>query len=258
MHFYEDHPSKTIHDNHALLQCKKFRWPNLPLLKPFVLTQTTTSMIFYLENVVAESYKWMNWSQCYMSNTGIAIHNFLFYNGDTKPNIVHEHRRDIVNSVGMIARYYKENYHHTSQQHQHQQLRDEHDDSNSSWEELSKMLREYKQMDENGYFLNADGSTSTIIHQFHDFGIPFYKWLAKQPFMVDDDDKDNDNDGDSNKIGDGGDLKRKTPLNIIDNPIDNPLYYFLLESLATMTSDESSKGFLRKRNVYGKVVHHDG
>lgn len=45
---------------------------------------------------------------------------------------------------------------------------------------------EFNLTDENGLFIEADGSLSRVVHQFDRFGIPFSTWLMKQEFVKDD------------------------------------------------------------------------
>ncbi len=229
LYLYEDHPSKTINDNHALLRCKKFLW-DVPFISSIVYSDVS-SMSFYLENVIKEAYEWMNKSECYLSNSGIAIHNYLFYNGVIRPNGddngskggVVRYREGIVNSVDIIGKYYREYVWKES-------------DDEEEWTKVSGFLRKDKHVDERGYFLNADGTKSAIVLHFEAFGLPLQRWLFKQDFMT------SDNDAMENQGIIGS-----------DNPLDNPFFYLLLES--SRYSIDTDKVFLRKRYVMGKVVH---
>ena len=167
LEFYEDHPSKSINDNFALEQCKKFMWENVPFVKSFVYADLM-SMKFYLEEIVKESYDWMNMSQCYLSNTGIAIHNYLLYNGVIRPSFVFEDRVGWVHSIGQRSK----------------EMRKMNESDKMDWmTNVSIPLRQQKIVNEDGYFLNWDGSLSPIVHQTNAYGKSYQRWMQQQPFM---------------------------------------------------------------------------
>lgn len=70
-----------------------------------------------------------------------------------------------------------------------------------------------------------------------EFGNSFHEWLNKQPFMKDD---GNDAEDDTKQI------------QVIDNPVDNSLFYLSLESASI--HNDAEKVYLRTRKVMGKVV----
>lgn len=231
LYLYEDHPSKTINDNHALLQCKKFLW-DVPFISSIVYSDVS-SMSFYLENVIKEAYEWMNKSECYLSNSGIAIHNFLFYNGVISPNSddgsqgIVRYRQGIVNSVDIIGKYYREYVWKKS-------------DDEEEWTTVSKFLQNDKHIDEQGYFLNVDGTKSAIVLHYEAFGLPLQRWLFKQDFFT-----SYNNDA----------MEKQGIIGSDDNPLDNPFFYLSLESSRYFS--DTDKIFLRNRHVMGKVVHEE-
>ncbi len=239
LHLYEDHPNKTINNNFALQQCKKFMW-DVPYIKSFVLADRL-SMSFYLEHMVMEIYNWMDKSECYLSNTGIAIQNYLFYNGIIHANSVFQHREDLVNSVGEIADEIMDSLNY--------------DDSKDWVDDISIQLRQKgKYVDENGYFLNLDGLPSPIVHQINGFGKPLQKWLYKQPFMG--------KGQDGLTLNTSAALLRRSKytkneeidfyVGEEDSPMNNPLFYLSLEASYVDLSSEMK--FLRKRKVMSRVV----
>mmetsp|Transcript_2407 Transcript_2407/g.3199 ORF Transcript_2407/g.3199 Transcript_2407/m.3199 type:complete len:432 (+) Transcript_2407:105-1400(+) len=168
LHLFEEHPLLTTKDwtvDNSLKSCKDFRW-DVPLLKSMVLADQT-SMTFYLQNMVYESYEWMEQKKCQLSNFGdeSAIQNYLFYNSVVAAT-VHPHRTSVVNSVGFEAMEVKKENGSTRQ-----------------WETSSFLLKR-RLIDSQGYFLNFDGTRSSIVHQFTQFGKPFIKWMDRQPFMA--------------------------------------------------------------------------
>ena len=259
--FEESYPYKTINTNHALTQCKKFLW-NVPHLSTIVYTDFT-SMMFYLHSILHElssssssTTSWMNHSQCYsLSNNGVAIHNYLFYNGQIQSNGVFENQMNIVNSVAMIANHYHNDmkYIETKQG----------DDQDWSTTIMTKLQKDHY-MDDDGYFLNLDGSRSAIVHHFEGFGLSFRLWLLlkqKLEFKVNDDSRKNENNDNhhhrQNEEDETDQWGKDVILNYLtarfDNPMNNPFYYLSLESPSVYT--KLQKSFLQKRKFVTKIEH---
>lgn len=243
LEFYEDHPSKSINDNFALEQCKKFMWENVPYMKSFVYADLM-SMKFYLEEVVRESYDWMNRSQCYLSNTGIAIHNYLFYNGLIRPSYVFEDRVGLVHSIAGSQ--------HSKEIKEKVNDGDDNDEM-GDWitSNVSKPLREQKIVNENGFFLNWDGLPSPIVHQTNAFE-SYQRWIRQQPFMkLSEEELHHNNHKKKKKNGNSKSRSSKKEEEILDCPLNNPLYYLSLEG--SYVNLRLEKKFLRKRKFMGRV-----
>ncbi len=82
-----------------LYQCKKFKW-DVPLLSSSIIVGSRIATLFYLETFIGEIYEWEQNENCRseLPGKGMAIHNYLFYNGDYRA-IVHEYEK----SSGLIS-----------------------------------------------------------------------------------------------------------------------------------------------------------
>jgi hypothetical protein len=81
-----------------LYQCKKFQW-DVPLLSSITIGNRM-SILFYLETFIGETYSWDKNGDCRsnLHGQGMAIHNYLFYNGDYRAK-VHEYEK----SSGLVT-----------------------------------------------------------------------------------------------------------------------------------------------------------
>jgi len=200
---YEEHPSQTT--NHWLT-----KWPigkckgktyNETMLCSGTTTGTRSAMIKYLEAMYSEMLVWINdVNSCHFPINGDdqSIHNYLYYSGQLPfataiPN--RSGRGSVVNTVGVegaiIARRHRERLmrppHNMTHGDAMWQPFEGADISTTTNQKNRRWIgEEYNLTDQYGYFTEADGSRSRVVHQWDRFGRPYVNlWLAHQDFVKD-------------------------------------------------------------------------
>jgi len=188
---YEEHPSqRTLHwlTNIPFLQCKNEKM-NETMLCSGTTTGTRVAMIKYLEVMYAEMKAWIEKPHCRFDFNGDdqSIHNYLYYTGQLPFATAWPQRGGgIVNTVGVegaqIAKRHREYQMQTfNLSHGAAMWRPFWGASGQRW-----IGKEYNVCNDEGWFTEADGSISRVVHQFDRFGRPFNDlWLDKQNFVRD-------------------------------------------------------------------------
>jgi hypothetical protein len=128
---------------------------------------------------------WISDEKCHFANNGDdqAIHNYLFYTGKLPYATAIPPRTGIVNTVGVDGgKVWK----------QHKQKRDAKTRATDAFDGVTPGTKgwigpvdflDYRLTDEDGYFINVDGTRSRVIHQFDRFGSPIFAWMRKNGFI---------------------------------------------------------------------------
>ena len=125
--------------------------------------------------------KWINDPKCHFSNNGDdqSIHNYLFYTQQLPYAKPIPPRTGIVNTVGVDgAKVLKQK----KKKHEGIVDTDAYDDVKGlSW--IGEVdFSDYTLTDDEGFFINADGKRSRVVHQYDRFGGLLEDWLAKNGF----------------------------------------------------------------------------
>ncbi|KAL3933395.1 MAG: hypothetical protein SGBAC_010419 [Bacillariaceae sp.] len=146
---------------------------------------TRKAILDYLETMHKEMVDWMKDPKCCcnpINGDDQSIHNYLFYTGRFSNAQTIKNRMGIVHTVGhqatlifraheaSLARDFPHNY--TKDMAYKIPLSATSADQSKSWLGI-----EYDLVDEDGYFLNYDGSRSRVVHQYDRFRSQIKKWL---------------------------------------------------------------------------------
>lgn len=190
LQLFEEHKNVTTEHwlvNFYVQQCK-----NVAFEKPMLCSGTTIgtrdAMMEYLTVMYEEMKVWISTDKCRFFEIGDdqTIHNWLFYSGRLVNAVAVAHRKGIVHTVGFeaasiyrahIARWAAQNVSESDALN----IKELDGATNKSWIGVH-----YGLTDEDGFFLNEDGSRSRVIHQFDRIATGgFQRWRAKQYALQD-------------------------------------------------------------------------
>lgn len=122
--------------------------------------------------------KWITDPKCHFKNNGDdqSIHNYLFYTGQLPYAKAIPPRTGIVNTVGVDGAKFWHQYDLQGNNAVKQW-------PGKRWIGPVDFLN-YTLTDEEGYFINSDGSRSRVVHQFDRFGTPVIKWMKSHGFTT--------------------------------------------------------------------------
>merc|ERR1719188_1743352 len=168
---FEENPIQTTY--HKLVEWPVRECKNVTFSKPMLCSGSTIgtrdAMLQYLSDMYAEMKKWISDPKCHFSINGDdqSIHNYLFYTNQLPYAKAIPPRTGIVNTVGVDgAKIPKRSYD---------------DVKGKGWIGDVDFLN-YTLTDDEGYFINADGKRSRVIHQYDRFGPKLGAWLDKNNF----------------------------------------------------------------------------
>lgn len=189
---YEEYKSQTT--MHWLTKwpietCKNIVYHNKPMLCSGTTTGTREAMLQYLEIMYQEMKRWMQDPKCHFPINGDdqSIHNFLYYSGQLPfatavPMLT---GGGIVNTVGVRgsiilqehADEMKRLYNYEKRQAMAQPFQGA---TGKRW------CGKYEVCDDEGYFIEDDGSRSRVIHQYDRYEQPFERrWMDLNGYFED-------------------------------------------------------------------------
>ncbi|GKY97194.1 hypothetical protein MPSEU_000677800 [Mayamaea pseudoterrestris] len=160
--------------------------------KPMLCSGTTTgtreAVIQYLDAMYQEMQAWIMDPKCWFPINGDdqSIHNYLYYSGKLPfatavPMLTGQ---SIVNTVGVLGAQSVE--HHVKEMSETRNL--------TRGEALAQPFRgargdkwcgHLNVCDQDGFFLESDGTRSRVIHQFDRYDRPFLEWMGHNPYFKD-------------------------------------------------------------------------
>jgi len=160
------------------------------------ISETRETMVGYLNAMYEEMMEWSQRKQCRFEDAGDdqAIHNYLYYSGKLNhldPR-VYRPREGIVNTVGVIGTKIMKSHWATHRGQNNDKKQNDNKKTSPNDIPLAGATHkkgskrgswigpEYDFTDENGYFVNWDGSKSPVIHQYDRWGRVYSAWLADQ------------------------------------------------------------------------------
>lgn len=188
---YEEHKSqRTLHwlAQWPIEDCKGIIY-NETMLCSGTTIGTRTAMLKYLEIMYAEMKVWINDPQCRFDINGDdqSMHNYLFYSGQIPFATAWANRAGgIVNTVGVEGSNVF-NSHRAKMMKQFNLpegpagMKPYPGADGKRW-----IGKQYNLTDDEGFFTEADGSRSRVIHQYDRLGDPYFAWMRKQAFLRDD------------------------------------------------------------------------
>lgn len=187
---YEEYKTQTTKHwltSWPIKTCKGLEYDK-PMLCSGTTSGTREAMLHYLNAMHEEMKLWIKSRKCWFPINGDdqSIHNYLFYSGQLPyaraiPMLTGD---SIVNTVGVLG---------SDILTQHIQ------DMNERFglEQREAIERGYRGShgnkwcgdnpvcDEDGFFLENDGTRSRVIHQFDRYGLPFIRWMESNPYFKD-------------------------------------------------------------------------
>uniref|UniRef100_A0A7S2A6F2 Uncharacterized protein n=1 Tax=Trieres chinensis TaxID=1514140 RepID=A0A7S2A6F2_TRICV len=181
---FEEH--RSIHTTHWLVQVPVSKCKGASFDEPMLCSGTTVgdreSMLKYLSAMYGEMRLWMADPKCHFSMNGDdqSIHNYLFYSGKLPFANKIPNRSGIVHTVGaqgsIILKAHRKRHMDEKGIDQGKATRTPYDGADDkTWIGFHHDLT-----DNDGFFVNMDGSRSHVIHQYDRFGPNFEGWLARQ------------------------------------------------------------------------------
>ena len=177
LHVYEEHKSQTTQHwltNWPIGDCKGVTY-NETMLCSGTTVGTRVAMLKYLEVMYAEMKAWITDPSCRFDINGDdqSIHNHLYYSGQLPFAKSWANRAGgLVNTVGVEgANIWKAHGKGTPSYPGAQ---------GSQW-----IGPEFNLVDRQGFFTEADGTRSRVIHQWDRFGKHYLDWLMKQDLIKD-------------------------------------------------------------------------
>jgi hypothetical protein len=207
---FEEHATMTTNNwltRRPIRLCKNIILPRQPMLCSGTTIGPRDIIDEYLELMYREMKVWIADPQCRFNMNGDdqSIHNYLYYTGQFPAGTrsIPHRQGGIVNTVGhFAARLYHE--------HIAPQL--------ALPQETSRMIQypgatrlswigtEYGVTNEQGLFIELDGSISRVVHQWDRFGSPYSRWLHQQEWIRDSAVQSNSRNGPA-RIDDGSNHK---------------------------------------------------
>lgn len=187
---FEEHKNVTTENwlvNLLVQECKNVTFER-PMLCSGTTIGTRDAIMDYLTVMYEEMKVWISTDKCRFFTIGDdqTIHNWLFYSGKLANAVAVTNREGIVNTIGFeaaliygahIKRWAAQNVSEVDALY-HKELDGA---TNKSWIGVH-----YGLTDEDGFFLNNDGSRSRVIHQFDRIGTGgFQRWRTKQDTLQD-------------------------------------------------------------------------
>ena len=126
---------------------------------------------------------WILDPKCHFSRNGDIqfIHNYLFYTGALPFAVSVTHRTGMVHSVGaqgsIILGAHRKRLREDRGLEQQEATRTPYDGAVKS---MTWLGTNFDLTDEEGYFINMDGTRSRMVHQYDRFGPNFLSWLDRQ------------------------------------------------------------------------------
>jgi hypothetical protein len=190
---FEEHPDVTT--KHWVVD-----WPvgdckgvhnKKPMISGGAVVGTSSAMMKYMEQMYEEMKAWLVEPKCRFKTASDEqpVQNFLFYNGDLKDAEALHHRDGIVHVVGYETSQIFE-AHLEKVKNEEKKSHDEAYETplpgknNRTW--ISPEI--YSLTDEDGYFMNFDGSRSRVVYQWDAAGQPLWTWMQNQEFLEEHDD----------------------------------------------------------------------
>jgi len=185
---FEEHPNQTT--AHWLVDWPVGECKGVHLEKPMLCSGSTIGtrkdMMAYLNIMYKEMRSWLSDPKCRFKTLADdqSIHNWLFYNNEFPNALAIPNRKGIVHTVGYeIGVLYEAKNDHFKTEHNmtHDQANQQPfpGDSEKTW--ISSSI--YGLTDEEGYFIDYDGSRSRMIHQWDRAGWWLERWMEKQEFL---------------------------------------------------------------------------
>uniref|UniRef100_A0A7S2YTV4 Uncharacterized protein n=1 Tax=Entomoneis paludosa TaxID=265537 RepID=A0A7S2YTV4_9STRA len=193
---FQEHPNQTTKHwitNGPLSNCKgretKPLWFNMPMLCSGTTIGTRAAMLKYLEAMYGEMKDWAAQTKCHFSLNGDdqSIHNYLFYTGQLPFANSIPNRVGIVNTAGVEGSVVFKAW---RQQGMDEEGLEQGISANRPFPGATDKTwmgpKEYNLTDEFGFFTQADGTRSRVVHQADRFGMYYWhRWLPKQSFVQD-------------------------------------------------------------------------
>ena len=178
-HFFGEH--RSVDAEHFFVArrvriCKQGYKMKGPQLCSGTTIGTRETMLKFLDIMYEEMKLWMITDTCYFESHGgdQAIMNYLYYDkrfNELDPHVFMARHNGIVNTVGRVG---------------HMVSKANHRGYKSYTGEFPNWLMFHLDMtDEQGYFIEYDGSRSRVIHQWDRFGLHLQHWLDKPGYIYD-------------------------------------------------------------------------
>jgi hypothetical protein len=123
--------------------------------------------------------EWISDEKCHFNNNGDdqSIHNYLYYTGKLPYATAIPARTGIVNTVGVDgSKVWNQHKEKVEKKTRATDAFDGVKSGTKGWIGPVDFLS-YTLTDEDGYFINVDGTRSRVVHQFDRFGPPIDQWL---------------------------------------------------------------------------------
>jgi len=157
-------------------QCKGIEFQK-PMLCSGTTIGTRDAILKYLNIMYEEMKLWMVNTKCIFQDDiadDQAMHNYLFYTNKLPFAKAFKHRTGIVNTIGVEASEIFRDHEQKRKKHPKKYRKKYPGSSDKSW-----IGTHYNLTDEEGYFINLDGSRSICVHQYDRFGENIDSWLEK-------------------------------------------------------------------------------
>jgi hypothetical protein len=188
---FEEDPSQTTQHwlaHGPILGCKGVEF-NETMLCSGTTVGTRVAMLKYLEVMYAEMKDWISKKRCRFDMNGDdqSIHNYLFYSGQLPfatriPNL----SGGIVNTVGVVGSEIARKHREDLMENQNMSH------GAAMWQPFAgakgkRWIGSHKSIcDDEGFFIEADGRRSRVVHQWDRFGRPYVNlWMEQQPMFRD-------------------------------------------------------------------------
>lgn len=186
-HWLTKRPIKQCKGNESFI-------PNKPMLCSGTTVGTRAAMLKYLERMYAEMRQWIKNPNCHFQMNGDdqSIHNYLFYSSQLPfATSIANREGGIVNTIGYEGSEIMKQHIESKKklgitvQSDAMDIPYEGAVGGKASEGRRWIGEKYNIADNEGWFTEADGTKSRVVHQFDRFGKPYLNWKNKHSYFRD-------------------------------------------------------------------------